>query len=47
MQVQSLGKEDSLEEGMAAHFRILGWEIPCTVESDRLRSMGSQGVRQD
>ena len=32
MQVQSLGKEDSLEEGIAAHFCILGREIPCTVD---------------
>ena len=26
--VQSLGQEDSLEEGMAAHSRILAWKIP-------------------
>ena len=25
--VQSLGWEDSLEEGMAAHFSILAWRI--------------------
>ena len=26
--VQSLGQEDTLEEGMAAHFGILAWRIP-------------------
>ena len=28
MQVQSLGGEDCLEEGMATHSSILAWEIP-------------------
>ena len=28
MQVQSLGGEDPLEEGMAAHSGILEWRIP-------------------
>ena len=27
-QVQSLGREDPLEEGMATHSSILAWEIP-------------------
>ena len=27
-QVQSLGREDSLEEGMAPHSSILAWRIP-------------------
>ena len=27
-QVQSLGREDSLEEGMATHSSILAWRIP-------------------
>ena len=27
-EVQSLGKEDSLEEGMATHSNILAWRIP-------------------
>ena len=26
--VRSLGQEDPLEEGMAAHSRILAWRIP-------------------
>ena len=28
--VQSLGREDPLEEGMATHSSILAWEIPWT-----------------
>ena len=28
IQVQSLGQEDSLEEGMATHSSILVWRIP-------------------
>ena len=28
MQVPSLGQEDPLEEGMAAHSSILAWRIP-------------------
>ena len=28
MQFQSLGREDPLEEGMAAHSSILAWRIP-------------------
>ena len=30
--VPSLGREDPLEEEMAAHSSILAWEIPRTVE---------------
>ena len=41
MQDQSLGGEDPLEEGMAAHSSVLGWEIPWTHKSGRLQSMGS------
>ena len=32
MQVQSLGWEDPLEEGTAAHSSILAWRIPWTEE---------------
>ena len=32
MQVQSLGWEDSLSEGMATHCSILAWRIPWTEE---------------
>ena len=34
--VQSLGWEDSLEEGMATHFSILAWRMPWTEELGRL-----------
>ena len=30
--VQSLGREDLLEEGMATYFSILAWRIPRTEE---------------
>ena len=30
--VQSLGREDPLEKGMATHSSILTWEIPWTEE---------------
>ena len=42
LQVQSLGQEDSLEEGMASHSSILAWRIPGMGEPGRLLSMGSQ-----
>ena len=32
MQVQSLGQEDALEEGMATHSSVLSWRIPWTEE---------------
>ena len=31
-QVQSLGQEDPLEEGMVIHSRIFAWTIPWTEE---------------
>ena len=43
--VQSLGWEDSLEDGMTTHSSILAWRIPWTEEPGRLQSMGSQRVR--
>ena len=42
MQVQSLGWEELLEEGMAAHSSILAWRIPWTEEPGRLWSIGLQ-----
>ena len=39
-QVQSQGREDPLEEGMATYSRILTWKIPLTEESDGLQSRG-------
>ena len=47
MRVQSLGREDPLKEGMAAHSRILAWRVPWTEEPGGLQSTGSQRVRHD
>ena len=48
-QVWSLGQEDPLEKGMAAHSSILAWRILRTEEPEPggLQSMWSQRVRQD
>ena len=46
-QVQSQGREDSLEEGVASHSTILAWRIPWTEESGGLQSIGSQRVGHD
>ena len=40
--VQSLGREDSLEEELTTYSSILTWEIPWTEEPDGLPSMGLQ-----
>ena len=42
--VQSLGQEDSLEEGIAAHSSIHAWRILWMEEPGRLQSMGLQRV---
>ena len=42
--VLSLGQEDPLEEGTAAHSSILPWRIPWTEESGGLHSMELQTV---
>ena len=42
--VQSLGQEDTLEEEMATHSRILAWRTPWTEEPGGLQSMRSQRV---
>ena len=47
MQVQTLGREDPLEEQMATHSSILAWRIPWTEEPSGLQSMGLQRVRHD
>ena len=44
-QVQSLGREDPLQEGMATHSSILAWRIPWTEEPGGLQSMELQRVR--
>ena len=40
MQVQSLGREDPLEEGMATHSSILTWRIPWSEEPGGLSPWG-------
>ena len=39
--VPSLGQEDPLEKGPAAHSNILAWRIPWTEEPGGLQSVGS------
>ena len=39
MWVPSLGQEDPLEEGMAAHSSILAWRFPWAEEPSGLQSM--------
>ena len=45
--VQSLGREDPLEKGMATHSSIPAWRIPGTEEPGGPRSTGSQRSRHD
>ena len=46
-QVQSLGRENPLKEGMATHSSILMWRIPLTEEPGGLQSIGLQRVRHN
>ena len=46
-QVQSLGQEDPLEEGMATHSSNLACRIPWTEEAGELQPIGSQRVKHD
>ena len=46
-QLQSLGLENPLEEGMATHSSRLAWRIPWTEELGGLQSTGSQRVGHD
>ena len=39
MQVQSLGRENPLEEDVVTHSSILAWRIPWTEEPGRLQSI--------
>ena len=45
--VQSLDREDPLEEEMAIHSDILAGRIPWTEESGALHSIGSQRIRHN
>ena len=47
MWVQSLGREDPLEEGMGTHSSILAWRSQWTKESGGLQSIGLQRVGRD
>ena len=47
MWVQSLGRDDPLEEGMATYSSILAWRITWTEEPGGLQSTGSQKVGYD
>ena len=44
IQVQSLGRDDPLEKGMATHSSTLSWRIPWTEEHGGLQSLGLQRV---
>ena len=46
-QVQSLGEEDPLENGMATCSSVLAWRTPRTEEPGGLQSTGSQRVRHN
>ena len=46
-QVRSLGQEDPLEEGMAAHSSILAWRVPLTEEPGRIQVTGLKRVRHN
>ena len=46
-QVQPLGWEDPLEEGMATHSSILSWRISWTEKVGGLQFMGLQRVGHD
>ena len=45
--VQSLGREDSVEEEMAIHSSILAWRTLWTEEPGWLQSIGLQRVRHE
>ena len=45
--VQTLGREDPLEKGMATHSSTVTWRIPRTEEPGELQFKGSQRVRHD
>ena len=46
LRVQSLGREDPLEEDMATHSSILSWKIAWTEEPGVLECMASQSRTQ-
>ena len=42
-----LGSKDPLEEGIAIHYSILAWIIPCTEDPGGLQSTGLQRIEHD
>ena len=46
-QVQSLGQEGPLDEGMATHSSIPAWRIPWTEEPGGLQSKGLKRIAHD
>ena len=46
-QVQSLGREDPLENEVATHSSILAWRSPWTEEPGGIESIGSKRVGHD
>ena len=47
MWVQSLGRKDSLEEGMVTHSDILAWKVPWAEALDGLQFIVLQRVGHD
>ena len=47
MQVQSLGWEDPLEEGMATLFSILAWRMPWAEEPGRIQVIRLKSIGHD
>ena len=47
MQVQSLGREDTLEKEISTHFSILAWKILWREEPGGLQFVGLQRVKHD
>ena len=45
--VQSLGREDPLEKGMATHSSILAWRIPQAGEPGQLRATAHGPAKSD
>ena len=46
-QVQSLGRDYPLKEGMTTHSSILPWRIPSSEEHGKVQLIGSKRVRHD
>ena len=45
--VRSLGGEDPLEQGLAAHSSVLAWRVPWTEEPGGSQSTGLQRIRHN